>query len=270
MDPADYTFVREFVRSRSGIAIDEDKDYLIKASLDPLVTQGNYSSVDALIDRLRTEEDEELSDSVLESLTNNETSFFRDFHPFNALQSAVLPELIQNRQGDRKLRILSAGCSTGQEVYSIAMVLDEHFPQLQSWDVEIIGYDLDRVALAKARKGSYAQLEVQRGLPAVKLLRYFKQIGLEFEIADQLQSAVGFNRVNLVEPWPSTAPFDIIFLRNTLVYFDLELKKKALSFAHQNLASDGYLFLGIENGSELDNSFERHTIGRTSVYRLRS
>jgi len=270
MNESDFTFIREMLERRTGLALDEDQTYLIKTRLEAIVESSGLPDMESLTNQFRLGADDELWTRLTDALTTNETSFFRDLHPFLALGTAILPEMVEQRETDKKLRILSAGCSSGQEAFSIAMTVDESIPQLADWDVEVLGVDISSEMVDRCRAGRFKQLEVQRGLPAIKLLRYFKQDGLSFSINEKLQEMTRFEQRNIVGPWPSEDRFDIIFLRNVLIYFSPEGQKTVLESVREHLAPDGYLLLGIENAAELDDRFQRETIGQATVYRLRS
>ncbi|HCP46072.1 MAG TPA: chemotaxis protein CheR [Deltaproteobacteria bacterium] len=269
MNNGNMTFIRETIERRSGIALDEDKAYLIENRLEAIVESSEYPDLDSLINQLRLNQEDGLWSRLIEALTTNETSFFRDLHPFFALERDILPKMIEAREEDRQLRILSAGCSSGQETFSIAMAIDAGFPQLTDWTVDILGVDISPEMIDRCQTGVYKQLEVQRGLPAIKLLKYFKQDGLTFSINEQLKTMTRFEQRNIVDAWPSGERFDIIFLRNVLIYFSQEGQKTVLHNIREHLAPDGYLLLGVENAAELDDSFQRETIGQATVYRLR-
>ena len=265
----DFEFVRDVVRRGSSIVLDPSKDYLVDARLSPLARKEGFDSVGALIARLRAETDGALRLKVIDAMTTNETLFFRDLTPFDALRQKLLPEILKKRSAKRELRIWSAACSSGQEPYTIAMLLRESFPQLAGWKVDILATDLSPTMIAKGRQGVYGRLEVNRGLPAALLAKYFKTVGLDFEIAPELRAMVTFRELNLATPWPALGTFDVIFLRNVLIYFDVPTKKSILSRARQLLPSDGYLFLGAaETTLNLEERFERMPLERSGCYRV--
>ena len=203
-----------------------------------------------------------LHGKVVEALTTNETTFFRDHHPFEALRSEVLPRLIAGRQRTRNLFVWSAACSTGQEPYSLAMLIREHFPELKDWDVRILATDFSQAALDRVNLGRYRQLEVNRGLPAPLLVKYFEREGAEWRVRSDLRSMVETKQLNLVEQWPSMPFVDVVMLRNVLIYFDVATKKKILGHVRKIMSSDGVLFLGAaETTLNIDDSFDRMTVG---------
>ncbi|MFN8601182.1 MAG: protein-glutamate O-methyltransferase CheR [Candidatus Binatia bacterium] len=209
-------------------------------------------------------------DDGLGRRTTNETLFFRDVHPFEALRVKLLPELLARRT-TRELRIWSAACSSGQEPYTIAMLLRESFPQLATWKVEILATDLSPTMVAKARAGVYGKIEINRGLPLPLLTKYFEQEGPDYRISDELRSMVTFREQNLATQWPAMGPFDLVFLRNVLIYFDVETKKSILSRTLRLMRPDGYLLLGAaETTLNLEDRFERLPLDRAGCYRIRS
>ena len=242
----DMDFVRALVQKHTGIAIRDDQDYVVVSRLTPLVRSLNLSSLDELIKKLKHNPPARLLQQVLESMTNHETSFFRDVYQFETLKEDILPELIQRKQSCKKLNIWSAACATGQEPYSIAMVLHDHFfPQLAHWDLKILASDISEQALRIARAGQYNQFEINRGLPAPLLVRHFKKQDATWRVAPFIRKMVEFRNFNLLEAMPGIPRMDIIFLRNTLIYFDEETKRRVLLEVFDNLADGGYLFLGV-------------------------
>jgi chemotaxis protein methyltransferase CheR len=271
--PSELNYLRTLVRDRSAIVIEPNKDYLIESRLAPLAREAGFDSISGLIGGLRaprTASTLTLEKRVIEAMTTNETLFFRDVHPFNALQSFVIPQLKRQRPR-RGLTIWSAACSTGQEPYSIAMLLDDRFPELDSWGVRIVATDLADGILDYARRGRYRQLEVNRGLPAPMLLKYFDREGGEFCIKERLRQRVSFQALNLIERWPALPSMDIVFMRNVLIYFDVDTKRAILNKVKQVMAPDGFLFLGTaETTLNIDESFERVQEERAVFYRLKA
>jgi chemotaxis protein methyltransferase CheR len=220
--------------------------------------------------RLRTAPLNGLQQKVVEAMTTNETSFFRDVQPFEMLKQMVVPELMKRRATERRLNVWCAASSTGQEPYSLAMMLRESFPSLGGWKVRISASDLSTEVLEKARRGRYSQLEVNRGLPAHLLVKYFQRQGVEWQIKDDIRNVIDYRQLNLIEPWPALPPMDVILIRNVLIYFDVETKRQILGKARRLLRPDGYLFLGgAETTLKLDDSFERVEFQRTGCYQLR-
>ena len=268
---SDFHYLQSLIRQRSGNVLDDRKEYLVEARLAPLVREHDYEDVAALVKDLRSAPFNGLHRHVVEAMTTNETSFFRDVLPFEVLRDPVLPELIARRRVERSLSIWCAASSTGQEAYSIAMTLREHFPQLASWRVTMVASDISSKVLERARRGAFSQIEVSRGLPARFLSRYFQRQQTEWVIRGDLRQMVDFREINIVEPWPPLPPFDIVFLRNLLIYFDLETKRTVFSRLRRVLRPDGYLFLGAaETTMNIDDAFERVQVSGSGYYRLRS
>ena len=266
---AEFDYVRDFVRAKSAIVLDPGKEYLVESRLGPLAKQAGFESIAALVDRLRRK-DTQLENQVVDAMTTNETSFFRDLHPFEALKSTVVPDLLDKRGRERKLDIWSAACSSGQEPYTITMTLREHFPQLSSWNVKLLATDLSTEMLAKAREGRYAQIEANRGLPAPLLVKYFERSGMGWVVKPELKQTVDFRQLNLVTPWPPMPRMDIIFIRNVLIYFDVETKRMIFNRLAQLLKPDGYLFLGAaETTVNIHDGFQRLQIDMAGCYQLR-
>ena len=201
-------------------------------------------------------------------MTINETSFFRDMQPFDALKDHVIPDLVEDRAALRSLSIWSAAASSGQEAYSIAITIRTHFPKLKDWKVRILGTDLSDDMVQRTNDGTYSQFEVNRGLPASLLIRNFDKNGLNWKVKPELGEMVSAKKMNLTEKWTTITKHDVVFLRNVLIYFDLPTKAQILRRIHESMRSDGYLFLGGgETLIQLDVPFERVTIGSTVAFR---
>lgn len=265
---AEFDFLRGLVRERSAIVLEPGKEYLVESRLTPILREGPAASVADLCAALRAAPRGDLERRVVEAMTTNETSFFRDIHPFDALRTKLLPALLPARLAERKLRIWSNACSSGQEAYSLAMLLAEHFPQLRDWDVSILATDLSREMVQRTGEGIFGQLEMNRGLPAPLLLKYFQRHGTHWQIAPELRRLVQAREMNLIAPWPSLPRFDVIMLRNVLIYFDLETKRSILRRARHALRPDGYLFLGsAETTVMVDDTWERVVCAGSVAYR---
>jgi chemotaxis protein methyltransferase CheR len=236
--------LRGFVRNRAGINLGADKDYLVISRLKPLLSSWNVKTLDALAERLRVEQRGSLADQVIAALTINETLWFRDNKPFEALRNVIIPDLVSRKNTDRTLSIWSAACSTGQEVYSIAMTLREEEAQLRGLKTTILGSDICEPVLARARSGIYTQFEVQRGLPIRFLVRYFEDLGSEWRVRPELRNGVEFRTINLLDVPLGQGPFDIVFCRNVLLYFEPETKRKVLAALTSRIKLGGYLVLG--------------------------
>ena len=263
-----FQFISNLVRERSAISLEPGKEYLVESRLGPVARDNGLASLEDLVAAIRQPGAQNLTRQVVEAMTTNETSFFRDIHPFDALRQQILPELVSKRSKERTLCIWSNACSSGQEPYTIAMILREHFPELNGWTVRLVGSDLSTQILKRAREGVFNQTEVNRGLPAPLLIKYFQKEGLQWRIKDELRRMVDFQQINLVETWPATLPkMDIVFLRNVLIYFQPETKKAILDKLKNSLRPDGYLFLGgAETTMNLDTSFSRVQLGKAVCY----
>ncbi|MDQ1682673.1 MAG: chemotaxis protein methyltransferase CheR [Frankiaceae bacterium] len=267
---ADFDWIAQLVWQRSAIVLEKGKEYLVESRLAPLARKTGAETVSEFVTRLIAKPDSSLISEVIDAMTTNETSWFRDHYPFQALQSHVLPELTRNRGRQRTLRVWSAGCSSGQEPYSIAMVVQDHFALHPGWAVDIIGSDLSDVMLEKARNARYGQLEVNRGLPVAMLVRHFERLGTEWQLRPEIRRMVDFRSINLAQRIPEMGTFDIIFLRNVLIYFDADTKRGIFEQVKRVLRPDGYLFLGgAETTLNVDPDFEPVMYDRATCYRLR-
>ncbi len=267
LERAAFQRVQHLVRTQGGIVVDEGKEYLVEARLTPLVQQFQVKRIEELVERI--DSDPDVKTQIVEAMTTNETSFFRDHRPFDILRTDIIPELIKSRANRRTLEIWSAACSSGQEPYSLAILLREHFPALASWKIRIHATDLSTAILNRARNANYSQLEVNRGLSAVQLIKNFDRAGLHWELKPELRAMVEFAPLNLVGQWPIMQTFDIIFLRNVLIYFDAKTKGSVLHKIGRSLAPDGYMMLGGgENLLDIDSPFERVSFEKASCYRL--
>lgn len=244
MTPADFDFAAQFLKKRSGLVIGPDKQYLLDSRLSPVARKHALPSIDAVIAKLRTGGDEALAKSVVEAMTTNESFFFRDKTPFEQFEKVMLPAVLKSRAAIKRLRIWCAAASTGQEPYSLAMILREKAALLKDWKIEILGTDLSTDVLAKAREAVYSQFEVQRGLPIQMLVKYFKKDGEQWRVNDDIRGMVQYKTNNLLEPFAGMGPFDIVFCRNVLIYFDTPTKANVLERTANILAPDGFLVLG--------------------------
>lgn len=269
---ADFEFIRELVLADSAIVINPDQEYLVETRLGGLARREGFPNIGGLIAGLRNGNARRLRTRVVEAMTTNETSFFRDFHPFEILKNNILPELIQKRSTTRRLNIWCAACSTGQEPYSLAMLIREQFPALGAgWDVQIHATDIAQEILDRARQGRFSQLEVNRGLPVQYLLKYFTKVGDEWQLKDVIRNAVKYEQMNLTTPWRPMPAFDLVLLRNVLIYFDVAVKRQILGRVRGLLPPHGYLMLGgAETTFNIDDGYERIDFGRYGCYRLRS
>ncbi len=265
----EFNYVRRLVLEHSAIVLEEDKGYLVESRLLPLARREGFASLDHLVQRLQSEPFNGLHRQAVEALTTNETSFFRDFHPFEALRKFVLPDLMSRRAAQKELRVWCAASSSGQEPYSLAMLIRENFPVLANWKVHILATDISTGILTRAREGPYTQLEVNRGLPATLLVKYFQKRGCDWYLCDDVRRMVDYQALNLASPWPSLPLLDLVLLRNVLIYFGMETRKAILSKVRRILKPDGYFFLGAsETTFNIDDSYERVQFERVTCYRV--
>ena len=266
---ADSRYIRELVYQETSIVLDGRESYLVESRLSPIVRRGGFASLAQLIAELRRRPTDQLRWNVIDAMTTNETYFFRDVHPFESLKTTVIPDLMKQRAAKRRLNIWSAAAASGQEAYSVMMSLREHFPVLDGWNVNVIASDISTAMLERCREGRYMQLEVNRGLQASLLVKYFRKVGLEWQIADELRQMLELRRINLARPWPSLPDMDLVFLRNVMIYFDMATKKKILEQLRTILRPDGYLFLGsAETTVNVDPSYHRVQQGNSVYYRI--
>jgi chemotaxis protein methyltransferase CheR len=267
----DFEFVRQLVQTRAAIVLEPQKTYLAEQRLSTLANTEGFASLEQLLTKVRRGDGASiaLQRKVIEAMTTNETYFFRDVHPFDAFRDGVVRELIRKRAETKQLNIWSAAASTGQEAYSIAMILKEHYPELRDWRITIIGTDLAANVLEKAKAGRYTQLEINRGLPARLLAKYFTKEGNDWVISRDIAKMVEFKTLNLIETWPALPTFDVVFIRNVLIYFNNEVKEKILTRIAGRMAKDGYLFLGgSETTVNMTVPLRREEINKSAVYRI--
>ncbi|MBI1347731.1 methyltransferase domain-containing protein [bacterium] len=263
----DYDFLTQFLLDRSGLSLGASKEYLLEARLLPLAQSFGLNGIPELVLALRRSPPESLSSSVVEAMTTNETSFFRDKTPFDELREQLLPKLIENRRSLRRLRIWSAAASTGQEAYSLAILLREHFPEVNDWHVEIVGTDLSKATLSRAEAGVYTHFEVQRGLPIQMMIKYFQQESGGWRVKEELRKWTRFRTLNLLEPFQHLGSFDVIFCRNVLIYFENDVKKQILDRMAKMLRPDGFLALGAaETVLGVTDTFERIRSCKAALY----
>jgi len=264
----DFRYVADFVQKKAAIVLETGKEYLVETRLAPVARKAGIASVADLVKELRRQPASPLHTSVIEAMTTNETHFFRDVHPWETLRKEILPPLIEARAVTRQLTVWCAASSSGQEPYTIAMILRDHFPQLAGWRIRILATDLSSEMITRTKAGRYSQLEVNRGLPAPLLVRWFKKVGEDWEVSPELRKLVEATEMNLATPWPPGPTADLIFLRNVLIYFDVPTRKSILERAARRLAPDGALFLGAtETTLNVTNAFVRMTGTQTSLYR---
>lgn len=244
MTPADFEFLAAFLRQRSGLSLGAEKGYLLESRLLPVARKWGAGGLSELVARLRAGVPDSVAAEVVDAMTTNETFFFRDGKPFEQFRDYVLPLLLRSRAATRSIRIWSAACSYGQEAYSLAMLLREKQADLAGWRIEILGTDISRDALQRAEQGSYSQFEVQRGLPIRQLMQHFEQEGERWRVKPELRSMVAFRYFNLLDDPGVLGRFDVVFLRNVLIYFDAPTKTRVLDAVARQMAPDAMLFLG--------------------------
>ncbi len=267
----DYTFLSALLRRNSGLALGAGKEYLLESRLPPVALTFGFSSLDKMVTVLRTRPHAELVKAVCDAMTTGETFFFRDTVPFDVMRTFMLPELAERcRSGGRPLRIWCAAASTGQEPLSVAMMIAEASGSLAGIRVDVMASDYAAHALNRARRGTYTQMEVQRGLPDRLLRKYFTEDQDGFHVVDEIRRRVTFRELNLTESFRSMGQFDIILCRNVLIYFDTETKKDVLDRLSAALAPGGYLFLGsTESAYGLTERLGRLSAIQTSVHMRR-
>ncbi|CAM3441972.1 protein-glutamate O-methyltransferase CheR [Nocardioides dubius] len=240
------------------------KEYLMEARLLPLARAAGYADVDSYLPRIFSDHLER--QRALDALTINETSWFRDNTPYQAFTDVILPELLKARAATRQISIWSAACSSGQEAYSLAMLLDQHLPG--GWTARITATDVSTEMVARVTAGRYSQVEMNRGLPATQLIKHFTRVGAQWEISPRLRDMVQARTMNLAAPFPPLPRFDLVLLRNVLIYFDLDTKRDILRRVHAVTAPDGYLMLGTaETGLEAEQHWGRESVGRMQLLR---
>jgi chemotaxis protein methyltransferase CheR len=266
---ADFEYIRTLVKRLAAMELEDDKHYLVQARLAPVAADSGCRDLAELARRIRLEESGPLAGKIIDALTTNETLFFRDGHPFQALRKTVIPELMQKRKDSRKLAVWSAASSTGQEAYSFSMLVREHFPELiESWKVEILGTDISAYALSQAREARYSRIAINRGLPAQLMVRYFRHENDSWTIREDVRKMVEFRHLNLDGHWPYLPIFDLVFIRNVLIYMSLETRRKILARIRRQIAPDGYLLLGAtENMLQTPEGFTSVDIGGSLFYR---
>lgn len=263
----DFDYIRGRVEDHAGIVLGPDKTYLVEARLKPLLPRCGFPTIARLTHELRLHPNGELLDLVVEAMTTNETSFFRDMPVFDSLRQVVFPQLIKARAATKQLDLWCAASSSGQEPYSILMLLRESFPELATWRVRYLASDISTAMLERTRCGIYSQHEVNRGLPARLLAKYFDRRGLDWQVKQELRDAIELHKINLVDDWPTMPRLDIVMIRNVLIYFDPDAKRRILQRIKALLRPDGYLFLGTaESPSLLTDSFTR--TDDAAAYRL--
>ena len=244
MTPHDYEFLRKLLKARSGLVLSAEKHYLVESRLLPVARKAGLFNLTGLVARLKAPDAEPLIVEVVEAMTTNESLFFRDKVPFDHFRDTIMPELLEARAARRRIRIWCAAAATGQEPYTLAICLKEMGRELKGWRIEIVASDLSRTVLERAQSGIYSQFEVQRGLPALLLIKYFSQIGEHWQIAPELRGMVKFLPLNLLHDFSHLGMFDVVFCRNVLIYFDQATKIDVLERIAKQTERDGFLVLG--------------------------
>jgi chemotaxis protein methyltransferase CheR len=268
IDPKNYKFLQEHVYSHAGLVLEEDKHYLFESRLSPIVRRLGLDPIDDLCALIQSSRQPEVGHQVAEAMTTNETYFFRDPSHYDAIRNVLLPRLIEDRQDTKKLRFWSAASSTGQEAYSLAMLLIE--AGLSDWNIQILGTDFSSQVIERARSGMYQQIEVNRGLPATLLVKHFQRSGTDWHLSPQVRRLARFETIDLRRSMRALGPFDLVFCRNVMIYFDATTKMTLLRELHGTLFRGGWLLLGgAETAFGVADCFERLTVGNATVYAAR-
>lgn len=245
MRAEDFELFSTTVKQRSGLILTPEKAYLVESRLTPVVRKYNLKTLEDMAELIRARRDETILKDITEAMTTNESFFFRDNKPFVSFQNTVLPQLLVSRASKKHIRIWSAASSSGQEAYSMAIICAEMAAKLTGWRIEIVGTDISREMVERAKHGIYSQFEVQRGLPVNYLIKYFQQVGSDkWQISDKIRQMATFKEANLLTDIASLGTFDIVFCRNVLIYFDVPTKSRVLDNIFSITPSDGVLFLG--------------------------
>lgn len=263
--PENYRFLQQRLYSQVGIVLEDNKHYLFESRLAPIIKRLGLSSVNDLCAFLHTERNAEIDKQVGEAMTTNETYFFRDPAQYEAIRTVLLPKLMDDRRETRNIRFWSAASSTGQEAYSLAMLLLQE--GLSSWNIDILGTDFSSVVVNRARSGVYQQIEVNRGLPASLLVKHFCRAGMEWKLNETVRKMARFETIDLRNSMRGLGPFDMVFCRNVMIYFDEKTKRSIMKELHSTLHRGGWLLLGgAESAFGLDDWFERRTVGNATIY----
>jgi chemotaxis protein methyltransferase CheR len=242
--PHDFDWLRKLLKERSGLTLSAEKQYLLESRLLPVARRNGLANLGELVARLKGSVGSPLTTAVVEAMTTNETYFFRDKIPFDHLRDTVIPSLIASRATNKRIRIWCTAASSGQEPYSIAMVLKSMAAQLRGYRIDLLATDLSGEVLDRAKNGVFSQFEVQRGLPIQLLVRYFSKAGDNWQIAPEIRDMVQFRTLNLLNDFSPLGQFDLIFCRNVLIYFDQPSKIAVLDRLARQIPDDGFLILG--------------------------
>ena len=266
--PHHMDFIRDLVLTRSAIALDTNQHYLVEARLLPLAREAGLPDVPGLVEVLRTRPFGDQHRRVVEAMTTNETSFFRDVHPFDALKRKLLPQIIEKRANEKRITMWCAASSSGQEPYSVMMLIRDEFPQLATWNIRFMASDFSEAMVARTRAAKYNQLEMGRGLPALSLIKHFERVGPEFQAKAHLRQGFEYFQLNLAGAWPVMPSMDLIFIRNVLIYFKPEVRSTILEKARKLMQPYGALFLGTtESPHGLCPGLTAETFGQSTYYR---
>ncbi|WP_133137767.1 CheR family methyltransferase [Legionella rowbothamii] len=268
MDNNNFEFIRQFIKAETAIVLEPTKEYLVECRLTPISKELGFASLDELIHAFKRQPREEIKLKIIDAMTINETLFFRDIHPFELLKTKIFPEL-KAKKSNKKVDIWCAAASSGQEPYTIAMILKELSSQFQGWSINIIASDISEKMLAKAKEGLYNQMEVNRGLPLTYLTQFFEKKGPNWQINKEIRDMVTFQKINLINPW-AIPKMDLVFMRNVLIYFNIDTKKEIVKRVEATLNPEGYLFLGgAETTIWINNQFVRVGIDKFPCYQLK-
>jgi chemotaxis protein methyltransferase CheR len=263
--PENYRFLQAHIYSQVGIVLEDNKHYLFESRLAPIVQQFSLGSINNLCALLLAKRNPEIGQQVVEAMTTNETYFYRDPAQYEAIRTVFLPKLMEERKPTQKLRFWSAASSTGQEAYSLAMLLLNE--GLKDWNIQILGTDFSSKVVERARTGNYQQLEVNRGLPVAQLLKYFRRSGLEWQLTEQVKQMAQFETIDLRKSLRTMGPFDLVFCRNVMIYFDNKTKLNIMKELHGTMFRGGWLLLGsAEAAFGLEEWFERKIVGNVTVF----
>ncbi len=244
MNITDFDIYRDLLKDKSGLIVTQDKSYLLESRLNPVAQEFGLADLNALSMALRGVPDPKLVNAVVEAMTTNETSFFRDTRPFDIFKNVALPYMLQERAHTRRLRMWCAAAASGQEPYTVSMLMKEEGAKLSGWGIDFVATDISNEILEQASNGSYSQFEVQRGLPITLLMKYFEQDNDRWNIVSDIKNMVKYQYFNLLDSMASLGQLDIVFCRNVLIYFDEETKRDVLERMAKQMAPDAFLFLG--------------------------
>jgi chemotaxis protein methyltransferase CheR len=260
------TFTR-MLEDNVGLYLGKEKEYLISSRLMPIAKQHEFTGYIALVQKLIQSPLSPLHWQSFEALLTNETMFFRDQYPFEGLKNVIIPSLIKTQEANKVLTIWCAAASTGQEPYSIAILIKEYFPELIKWKINLIATDICTVALNKAKIGIYNEAELSRGLTEKQIQTYFSKVSpSEYQISGEIRSMVHFSELNLIKELPAMPSYDLILIRNVLIYFSNDNKRKVLDSMYQKLYPHGYLMLGTSEFISFDSALKRHSSEKLSYY----